>query len=333
MKKILRVGFIYLPIVITLVVVGIVFLVTENNPAVISVKTGTAADVARSRVVAKRVIKQILTSKTTTIITLNEKDIDGLFTLMNRRVSRLTGDSIVSTHGLEGAITLQLPRNPLGNYVNLRFRLKPSANGLEIGTTSLGRIPLPGVVMTVLIRQSINFVLGDDTGSKLIQSVTATEFEGDVVKLGVKPVPDLRERLQVFSNGRTHVQKAVSLPGHRDVMNSPLKRLNTPCVTSAKATIHASRPFVEVSYREPTTNADGTPLSDLKETRIYYDLGNGRVLHKVIPRSKPQGGGKVPDDIDPKKKVETINFSVSPGTTIQATICITATDESGNESL
>ncbi len=219
LKKSLRVVFIYLPIVITLVVIGVAFLVTENSPAVISAKTATAADVARSRAVAKRVLKQILITKTATTVIFNEKDIDGFFAMMNRAIPRLVGDAIISPHGLEAAITLRLPRNPLRNYVNLRFHLKPSANGLEIGTTSLGHIPFPGVGITVLLRHSLNLMLGDDTGSKLIQSVTTTKFVGDVAKLSVEPLPDLRERLQAFSRHLANVRNEVSLLGSRDVIN------------------------------------------------------------------------------------------------------------------
>ncbi len=325
--------FVYLPIVFVLTLIGIVFFVTENQPSVISAKTATAADAARSRALVKKVVNQILTAKTETQLILNEKEVDGIFALMNRRISRLVGDALISSHGLEGAITIQLPRNPLRNYVNIHFRLKPSANGLEIGTTSFGRIPVPGLVMTPLIRQTFNLMLGDDRGSKLIQSVTAVEFAADVAKLWIDPVPDLRERQGAFSKRLADVRNEVSTLGIQDVTNTPSKSPTIPCVTSAKATIHASRPFVDVMYREPIINDDGTDLTDLKETTIYYDLGHGRVRHKVFPRTKPQGGGKVPVDIDPKTKAERINFSVSPGATIQATICVTATDENGNESM
>jgi hypothetical protein len=116
---------------------------------------------------------------------------------------------------------------------------------------------------------------------------------------------------------------------------SSTTRPSKKCATSAEITIHALNPDVKVTYREPTTKADGTPLNDLRKTTIYYDFGNGRVKHKDIPASKPQGGGTVP--FDQTKNVEIIdfakiiNFKISPEP-IQVMICVTATDESGNES-
>jgi len=218
LKKILRVVFIYLPILFVLAVIGSAYLVTENRPAVTSVKTPTAADATRAHALAKRVVEQILNTTTATTLILSEKDIDGVFALMSRGIWRLVGDATISARGLDAAITLRLPRNPLRNYVNLRFGLKPSATGLNIATTSLGRIPISGVAMTALIRHSLNLMLGDDTGSKLIQSVTAVQFKQDVATLRIEPLPDLRERLLAFSSRLGDVRNEVSLLGNQDVI-------------------------------------------------------------------------------------------------------------------
>ncbi len=96
----------------------------------------------------------------------------------------------------------------------------------------------------------------------------------------------------------------------------------TKCLTSAETTIQASKPFVTVSYVEPTTKANGEALTNLAKTTIYHDLGKGMMKYKDIPASNVQGGGKIQ---------ETISFTITPGTSIQATICVTATDTNGRE--
>ena len=96
----------------------------------------------------------------------------------------------------------------------------------------------------------------------------------------------------------------------------------TKCVTSAEATIQASKPFVTVSYIEPTTKANGEALTNLAKTTIYHDLGKGMVKYKDIPATNPEGGGEIQ---------EKISFTIRTETSIQATICITATDTNGRE--
>ena len=103
----------------------------------------------------------------------------------------------------------------------------------------------------------------------------------------------------------------------------PRSTNQTKCLTPAKATVKASKPFVTVSYVEPSTNAKGQPLTNLSKTTIYHDLGGGLVKYKDIPATNPQGGGTIK---------EKILFTLSSEETIQAIICVTATNTNGQES-
>jgi len=103
---------------------------------------------------------------------------------------------------------------------------------------------------------------------------------------------------------------------------SPQTRPSTKCLTSAEATIQASKPFVNVSYVEPTTKANGEALTNLGKTTIYHDVGKGLVKYKDIPATNPEGGGKIQ---------EKVSFTVRAGASIQVTICVTATNTNGQE--
>ena|SRR3990167_6301034 len=56
---------------------------------------------------------------------------------------------------------------------------------------------------------------------------------------------------------------------------------------------------VTVSYAEPTKDLDGSPLEDLLQTEVYYQVEGSTVavLGKGIAASKPQGGGGVQTNI------------------------------------
>ncbi len=103
---------------------------------------------------------------------------------------------------------------------------------------------------------------------------------------------------------------------------SPQTGPSTKCLTSAEATIPASKPLLTISYVEPTTNALGQALTNLSKTTIYHDLGKGLVKYKDIPATNPEGGGKIQ---------ETISFTVREGSSIQVMICVTATNTNGQE--
>lgn len=94
------------------------------------------------------------------------------------------------------------------------------------------------------------------------------------------------------------------------------------CPDSVQAKVSEAQPTVRVSYTEPSTTVEGTPLTDLSKTTIYYDLGEGRILAKDILATKPTGGGAISETIliPIGKKEQSVK------------ICVTATDQLGNES-
>ena len=85
-----------------------------------------------------------MNAKSATVLSVSEKDLDSAFALMNRAVRRLKGDATVTRRGLDAAITLSLPQDPLGKYVNVRIGVPPSTDGLEISRVSVGAIRLTG---------------------------------------------------------------------------------------------------------------------------------------------------------------------------------------------
>ena len=120
---------------------------------------------------------------------------------------------------------------------------------------------------------------------------------------------------------KTQRSPTTSTPKQTQHISSPRTPIR-PCLTSAQATVKSSKPYVTVSYVEPTTNANGQALTNLAKTTIYHDVGKGLVKYKDIPATNPQGGGKVQ---------EKISFTISEGASIQATICVTATNTNGQE--
>ncbi len=93
------------------------------------------------------------------------------------------------------------------------------------------------------------------------------------------------------------------------------------CGAATKVKVKAPQSTVTVTYTEPTTGTDGKPLTNLARTTIYVDAGTGPIIGKVVPATKPTGGGKLSEQItltvkDAEKEVA---------------LCVTATDTDDRE--
>ena len=81
---------------------------------------------------------------------------------------------------------------------------------------------------------------------------------------------------------------------------------------------------VTVSYTEPTTKADGSPLDDLSHTTIFYNSGVGWVEVTQIAATGPGGGGLI---------AQQVTLPIEEGQEVDVQVTATASDQSGNESV
>ena len=79
---------------------------------------------------------------------------------------------------------------------------------------------------------------------------------------------------------------------------------------------------IHVSYSEPTTNVDGTPLTDLAYSTIYVITPTGTIKAPVVKETSLQGGGKIDT---------TVQVNAPEGTKTILKFQVSATDTSGNE--
>jgi hypothetical protein len=93
------------------------------------------------------------------------------------------------------------------------------------------------------------------------------------------------------------------------------------CGKTTKVKVKAPQSTVTVNYTEPTAGTDGRPLQNLAKTTIYVDAGGGPMIAKIVPATKPTGGGKISEQVtltvkDAEKEVA---------------VCVTATDSDDRE--
>ena len=99
----------------------------------------------------------------------------------------------------------------------------------------------------------------------------------------------------------------------------------TLCTHSPEFRVKSTRPMITVSYREPTTNKDGTLLNDLKWTTIYFGLKKDSVKAIDVWTNNARGGASV--------EIQDIPIPVKQDEEVLEVLCVTATDRSGNESI
>lgn len=213
MRAIFRLFLVVLPLSCLLAVLVFAVFATENRALVTTAKAPTSEDATRARALAKRAVTQLLNAKRPTDLSVGETDLDSVFALMNRAVSRLSGEARISPDGFGAALTFTLPKNPVRNFINVQFGLKPSSKGLELLPLSVGAFTVSGGTAAELLRYGMNILLEDNAGDQLLESVRRVDFDQNRALLRVEPVPGLKIQLKKLAKRMGDIRDEAALLG------------------------------------------------------------------------------------------------------------------------
>jgi hypothetical protein len=110
------------------------------------------------------------------------------------------------------ALTVTLPSNPFGTYLNLSFVVNPSDQGLDIAEARVGSLTLPRSIAKPLGRAALDLALGDGNGTALVGMVRSVSVADGKVVVGFKPLADFQARLEsIRQRFRLAREEAVTL--------------------------------------------------------------------------------------------------------------------------
>ncbi len=154
MKKLLR-WLAGLVIVATLVLAGLLAVALQGEPAVLVQQEPGVADVTRAMALLRTHDPRRATPGRASAVQLNERDVE----LLLNHAARGRLDAAINADFERGAarlrISLHLPANPFGRWLNLELRLAQTGGLPALESVSAGRLPLPVRLGTWLLRQAV----------------------------------------------------------------------------------------------------------------------------------------------------------------------------------
>jgi len=178
----------------------LVFLALEDTPAVGKTGLVDTDKATRAKHFTARTLKKLLSHDDAVIISVSasEEDLNSLMAVAASGLDRLEGRLRIAPEGLHADLTVRLPRNPAGDFLNLRFRVLPSASGFHISPVAVGRINIPGKTALSLIRFVLDMVLGNENGAVALGAVHSVVLRDDSVIFNLWKIPDIRERKELI---------------------------------------------------------------------------------------------------------------------------------------
>ncbi len=163
----------------------------DQTPMVAGASKMSAKDLSHAQQLVQRYGRHRLTPGRITTITASQDELNALFKASLSGVSRVASRVVVNHFGVVAAfsVTLPMPANPLGRYVNIRMTAPPSSSGLHIARLAVGRIEVP----PALALPALNFILDHGVeagwGTTILTSIRSLTVAGRFATFGFGPPP------------------------------------------------------------------------------------------------------------------------------------------------
>jgi len=174
----------------------LIYLTFEDAPAVNKTELIDTEKAVRATKFAGRTMKELLRRGNDAPVSIraSEEDLNSLMAVMARGMKSFSGDVKISQTKLDATVTVRLPRNPVGDFINLSFGIYPSESGLHLSPVTIGRIKISGRMALFITRFMLDLLLGNENGTVAMNSVQSVSFNQDAVIFKLRRIPDLMER-------------------------------------------------------------------------------------------------------------------------------------------
>jgi hypothetical protein len=169
----------------------------EPEPLVQRSAPADFTTVADGKAFVKRIKIQIESAGAEgTTLALTEGELDQLAQLGSHTFKWASADVEIGGTTADARMSVQLPQNPFGQYLNLAARVESSSTGIGIDQLSVGRLRFTGQWLLPLAASMMDALLRNRQASELLAAVSGMQIEGDTALLTVSPPPDVKENFK-----------------------------------------------------------------------------------------------------------------------------------------
>jgi len=193
-----RISLILFVLAVIFLPIGLLSAISDSRPLV----TESAKIDSNSAIKARRIAKQFYrglmrpASAPSSRITLSETDLNEVLALAVRGVRAAKARARIDSAGLTGSITLHLPQNPFGDYINVTANIEPFRDGLKVSKLIVGDLKLSGRILLGIAESLLNRALeGETLGTELLAAIESLAVNSSQVTVVYHPVSNFRHKV------------------------------------------------------------------------------------------------------------------------------------------
>jgi hypothetical protein len=179
---------------------GVLVAAVESYPIVVA-SSGEQVNQAES---VKKLMKQISDSvKNRTNkqdIYINQDQLNSLVGFAQRAHGQINGQVNITPHSTNILASYQLPKNPIGQYLNIDILLLPGP-GIDVSHVKFGPVNVPGNLALGTLIYLANWYTNSDIANQFVQQVEYVSMTEQQIQLSVLPLDQFLRELNDVKQG------------------------------------------------------------------------------------------------------------------------------------
>ncbi len=186
-----------LPLLLVTAATGLAFYALEDKPWVERSVPVDYATVAAGKSLLKRIKTQVEAADNQgTTLLVTEDELHYLAQMASHTFPRLQTDLYLDSAGVNSRMSVKMPVNPFGAYLNLGVQIGQSSDGIGIDRLFIGPLEISGRWLLPLAARLADVLLKDKQASALLAGVRGFRIEGNAALLNVVPPPDAKAQFK-----------------------------------------------------------------------------------------------------------------------------------------
>ncbi len=213
----------------------LISLLIDSNPLVAPMKTIGPESAMQAKSLMKKTVKTVLNAHKPVYLSASAQELNSLMMLTSRAIPRFSGNVNVTPVALLGAVTFRLPDTPLGRYFNVLVIIVPSSAGLEVDSVKFGELSISGHIAQKLTAWFLDIVLGDQQGTKFINSIKSVVLKKERLIVKFDAGRDIKLRLENILQRLKGYRDQVALLGDPEKIRHYYRFLTSLSITHPKS--------------------------------------------------------------------------------------------------
>ncbi|MGB0576271.1 MAG: hypothetical protein ACPGPC_08980 [Alphaproteobacteria bacterium] len=124
----------------------------------------------------------------------------------------------VARFGILIGMSVELPDNPLGRYLNIRTVIASSSRGLRFYRLYVGKVEIPQQLIDPALRYALDEIVGKGKADPILKSVRSVKVLGPTIYVRFQPPPNLLKDIKTAARKRIQISSPKTVKPYYDLI-------------------------------------------------------------------------------------------------------------------